>query len=80
MIFRRGGYVRSADLAKRKERGSERYKKGYEVRFVLDTESELKDVRRLLKAAGYKPGKPFEKHAKIVQPVYGRVAVEAFRT
>lgn len=73
------GYARVADLAKRKQRGSASYKKGYEVRFVLATKEELAHVRRLLKAAGFEPGKPFAKHSKLVQPVYGREAVERLR-
>ena len=78
-IFARGGYVRSADLDKRAIRGSSAYKKGYEVRFVLENATELKAVRRLLRAAGFRPAKPFTKHSKIVQPVYGRAAVDTIR-
>lgn len=74
-----GGYVRVADLAKRSAHGSASYKKGYEARFVVATRQELESVRRLLKAAGFRAGKPFAKHTKLVQPVYGRDAVERLR-
>lgn len=78
-MLRRSGYARVADLEKRKQLGSAAYKKGYEVRFVVGTKEELARVRRLLKAAGFDPGKPFLKHTKLVQPVYGRAAVERLR-
>ena len=75
--FERGGYIRRCDPQRRAREG-ERYKKGYEVRFVLDSEDALRVVRRLLTAAKLQPGKPFRKHQRIVQPVYGRTTVEWF--
>jgi len=75
--FERGGYLRCCDPQRRAREG-DAYKKGYEVRFVLDSEKNLQEVRRLLAAAGIRPGKPFRKHQRYVQPVYGRSTVEWF--
>ena len=75
--FRRSGYVRVANQTRRKEMG-QKYKKGYEVRLVGKTRAELTQIRRLLRRVGFKAGKPFEKHSRIVQPIYGKAAVEWF--
>ena len=75
--FERSGYIRRYDPQRRAREGPS-YKKGYEVRFVLDSEDALRVVRRLLTAAKLRPGKPFRKHQRIVQPVYGRTTVEWF--
>ena len=75
--FERGGYIRRYDPDRRAREG-QGYKKGYEVRFVLASEEDLPVVRRLLTAAKLRPGKPFRKHQRYVQPVYGRAAVEWF--
>lgn len=76
-FFRQHGYVRVTNLDLREELG-QKYKKGYEVRLVAVSQRELTWLRRLLKQAGFKPGKPFQKHSRIVQPIYGREAVEWF--
>jgi len=75
--FRQDGYVRVVNKARRKEMGR-KYRKGYEVRLVVKTPPELTQVRQLLRQIGFKPGKPFEKHRRIVQPIYGKAAVEWF--
>lgn len=77
-FFQRNGYVRVPNRETKKELGKS-YKKGYEVRFVLETQSELDQVRDLLMQAGFKPGKPFKKHSRIIQPVYGKRAVGFFQ-
>ncbi len=76
--FARPGYVRTANLARRKEIGSQRYKKGWEVRLVVRDARELAEVRRALAAAGFRLARPFQKYGRIAQPVYGKAAVEAF--
>ena len=76
-FFRRGGYVRVVDRARRKEIGP-LYKKGYEVRLVVKTRDELLEVRRLLRAVGFTPAATFRKHNRIVQPIYGKAAAEWF--
>jgi hypothetical protein len=40
--------------------------------------TELRNVRRLLKAAGFERGRPFRKDRHWRQPVYGRAAVARF--
>ncbi len=76
--FDRPGYVRAANLDRRKEVGSQRYKKGWEVRLLVRDARELAQVRRALAAAGFRLARPFQKHNRIAQPVYGKAAVEAF--
>lgn len=76
-LFARTGYVRRCDAARRELDGRS-YKKGYEVRFLLVSERQVQEARRLLCAAGLQPGKVFRKHSRYVQPVYGRAAVEWF--
>ncbi len=78
-LFSETGYVRLADEARRQADGAS-YKKGYEVRLVVQTEAELAELRRWLARAGFKPAKPFVKGNQLVQPVYGRAAVEWFLT
>ncbi|MBI5851031.1 MAG: hypothetical protein HZB39_08375 [Planctomycetes bacterium] len=56
------------------------YKKGWEVRLVLDDLDELTEARRLLARMRLRPGRPYRKGRKWVQPIYGRRAVEAFGT
>ena len=76
-FFERNGYVRSPDPKKQRRFGSD-YKKGYEVRLVADSKAELREIRRLLKEAGFKVARSFEKNYRYVQPVYGQEAVERF--
>lgn len=66
--------MRVPDPARRKP-GSRIYKKGYEMRFVVETEGELREVQKLLRTAGVKMGRPYPKHSRLVQPVYGKAAV-----
>lgn len=77
-IFREGGYMRrrSAELAE--ELGPYGYKKGDEVRLVVNSQAELRRVRSLLKSVGLNAGKAFQKHARWVQPLYGAEAVQFF--
>lgn len=77
--FRRNGYVRVANTARRKKEGSNRYKKGSEVRFVLESEVEVREVREALRALEFKPGKVFLKGTKVVVPVYGKRATDWIR-
>lgn len=77
--FRRNGYVRVADLTRRKKEGAQRYKKGWEVRFVLDSEAEVREVREALRALEFKPGKVFLKSTKLVVPVYGKRVSDRIR-
>lgn len=74
-LFQRSGYVRRQDSRRLKADGYARYKKGDELRFIVTSRSELSTVRRLLRRAGFEPGRPFTKSRQFAQPVYGRTAV-----
>lgn len=74
-LLRAGGYFRTPNR-ERRQRDELRYKKGWEVRLVVDSEDELAAVRQSLVRLGVAPGAPFRKHHRIVQPVYSRAAVE----
>jgi hypothetical protein len=76
-FFRQGGYVRIVDKARRKKMG-QLYKKGYEVRLVVKTRAELLQVRELLRQVGLNPATTSVKHNRIIQPIYGKAAVEWF--
>lgn len=75
-FFQQHGYVRVANKERKEQ--SAKYKKGSEVRLVAQTESELKLIRHWLEQVGFKPGKPFRKHSRLVQPIYGKAAVDWF--
>lgn len=64
--------------SERLDEGYDAYKKGWEVRLVVDSSEELTDVRRALQTVGLEQGRPYAKSRKWVQPVYGRRAVESF--
>lgn len=78
MLFRRNGYARWQDARRVEEDGSQRYKKGDEVRLVANAPEELTMIRRLLREAGFRPGRPFVKGLQHRQPIYGREAVRRF--
>ena len=75
--FQSNGYVRLPNLEKRKKLQSN-YKKGYELRFVADTKSELREIRQCLQCTGFGVGKPFVKGRQFVQPVYGKKQLDRF--
>jgi hypothetical protein len=76
-FFQRNGYIRWQNAGRLKLNGS-KYKKGDEVRLVADTLAELTVIRRLLRAAGFIPGRPFPKARQYRQPVYGRKQTARF--
>jgi len=78
-LFRRNGYLRVPNKTRRKKDG-QKYKKGYEIRFVAKNEKELKKIHALLSKAGFKTGKQFSKGSQLVQPVYGKKFYEKFRS
>ena len=77
-LFRRNGYTRRQNQARLAEEGYLGYKKGYEVRLTAESRVELKTIRRLLREAGFRAGRPFAKGRRFRQPVYGREAVRRF--
>lgn len=76
-FFHRNGYVRRLDAVRRVQQG-QLYKKGAEVRLVAQSQSELAEIRRLLKRAGFKLARPFAKARQWRQPVYGVAEVARF--
>ncbi len=76
-LFQRSGYMRVPN-AERRDEEKQAYKKGYEIRLVVDTKRELADVRRLLRQLELKGGKPFQKGNRWVQPIYGKAALDRF--
>lgn len=77
-MFRRNGYVRFQRADRIAAEGHRVYKKGDEVRLVAESVAELRAIRRLLRAAGFKTGRPFTKANQWRQPVYGRAEVARF--
>jgi hypothetical protein len=77
-FFQRNGYVRWQNAERLGAEGPQRYKKGSEVRLVADTVRELRLIRRLLRQAGFKPGRPFRKAGQYRQPLYGQEVVAKF--
>jgi hypothetical protein len=78
--FARNGHVRWQDPGRLTSEGYMRYKKGSEVRLTAANRSELAHLRRLLKQAGFTPGRPFVKGRQYRQPIYGVHDVERFLT
>ena len=74
-LFERNGVLRWPDADRRAEEGRA-YKKGYEVRFVAYSKTELRHIRRLLKHANFPLATPFQKIGRFVQPLYGKQHVE----
>lgn len=70
-FFERNGYYRVPDEDSRQEKKAA-YKKGYEIRFVARDYKEYLEIRKLLKALGFEPGKAFFKGTQRVIPVYGK--------
>ncbi len=77
-FYSRNGYMRVPDETRRKKE-SRTYKMGYEIRLVAQTKRELVLIRRLLRSAGLKPGKPYGKSNQWCQPIYGKQAMERFK-
>ena len=77
-IFGRNGYVRRQNPVRVAEEGSQRYRKGEELRLTASSAEELRLIRRLLRQAGFRPGRAFVKGQQYRQPVYGRQEVARF--
>lgn len=74
-LFQRNGYIRRHD-PKRRKKEKAGYHKGDEVRFTAESRQELAHIRRLLRQAGFTPGRPFTKGTQYRLPVYGREKVQ----
>ncbi len=78
MLFLQRGFVRIPDEKRRLK--DPKYKKGCEVRLMARTESELIQIQLWLVEVGFKPGKPYRNNSRLIQPIYGKDAVEWFRS
>ncbi len=74
LYFSLYGHVRRPRSDRLRDEGWETYKKGWEIRFRLHPE-DLGFVQSLISHAGYRPGRPFPKRSRMIQPVYGVEAV-----
>lgn len=77
-FFERNGYVRTPNEERSQQLGYQKYKKGWEVRLIAETESELDQIRQALERFDFRLGKPWEKGNQIVQPIYGKQQYERF--
>lgn len=77
-FFHRNGCVRRHDPERRRTDGPQKYKKGDEIRLTANSRTELRLIRKLLKEAGFKPGRAFTKGKQFRQPVYGRESTARF--
>lgn len=77
-FYDRAGYLRWPDGQRLDKDGPQVYKKGAELRLVADSKPELAEIRRLLKAAGFKLARPFSKGRQYRQPLYGAEQVIRF--
>lgn len=74
--FLRTGYIRWRDPKKLSRQTRQAYKKGYEIRFPVESRAEQRALVAALRALDIEPGRPFQKHSRIVVPVYGKDQVE----
>jgi hypothetical protein len=78
-FYERNGFVRRQNPDRIEAEGWGKYKKGLEVRLTANSEAELEHIRRLLRAAGFKPGRAYRHGGRqLRQPLYGRRQVERF--
>lgn len=70
LYFSLSGHVRKPKPHRVRDEGWETYKKGWEIRFRLRPD-DLDFVRSLISRAGYRPGRPYAKRSRVIQPVYG---------
>ncbi|MGQ0553224.1 MAG: hypothetical protein ACT4PU_08380 [Planctomycetota bacterium] len=75
--YHRNGYVRRLNPKRRRAEKSA-YKKGDEVRLVANSLKEVAAIKRMLKQAGFRAGRPFEHSRQYRVPIYGRQEVARF--
>ena len=77
-FYHRNGYVRRRMLETVSSGGKRTSRCADELRLTAQSQQELRIIRRLLKQAGFKPGREFTKKRQFRIPVYGRRAVDRF--
>ena len=75
--FERNAYFRMPN-AERREDEPDTYKKGYEVRLVLESADELAAVRSALEELDFKLAASFQHGRRVAQPIYGKKSVARF--
>ena len=70
-LVRERGYFRVASAAKRKKRKL-KYKRGWETRIPAEDKAEAQTIQQIIRDAGFKPGRPFQKHNQFIVPLYGK--------
>ena len=78
VLYRESGYMRVPNL-NRREKEPRDYKKGYEIRIAADTLREIREIRKLLRQVDIQGGKPFKKHSRWIQPIYGKEEMREFK-
>lgn len=76
--FNNGGYVRWQNLERLETESYKKFKKGHECRFVASSMAEVRQIRTLLRRAGFRYGRPYKKGNQIVLPLYGCLQVIEF--
>jgi hypothetical protein len=71
-------YYERVPNSKKRTQEKTNYKKGYEVRIILNNIEETRIIKAILNGKEIHTGKPFEKHSKIVLPIYGYENTMAF--
>jgi hypothetical protein len=77
-VFLRNGYIRIKDSSRIEESKTQKYKKGFEVRFVAKDEAELALIRAAISDLGLYVAKSFVKGKQIIQPIYGEEMTRKF--
>lgn len=77
-IFLRNGNLRIKDEVKAAKFGSQKHKKGYEVRLLAKNEQELEHIQTAISTLDLYVAKTYLKGKQIVQPIYGKEITKKF--
>lgn len=78
-FFLRSGYLRIRNENQLEEYGSQKYKKGFEIRFVARNINELELIRNSITALSYKLSKSYISNNRFIQPLYGKEITLKFK-
>lgn len=78
LCFAANGCIREPNPDRLAE-GHRAYKKGWEVRIVLESQAEAEEVRQWVIRVGLRPGLRYRKGSRWIQPIYGFEAVRLIR-
>lgn len=77
-LFARNGCIRCPNPKRLAKLGAQKYKKGSEVRLMVESEEELTHVQELLDTLDFTSGRPFAKARQICIPIYGNEQTSRF--